>query len=178
MGVGSVYASFLMKTFQILCLFALVVMVSCKTRKPFDIGLFLQESVSKSMLNEREAGEAEVTLTSIPDPDLRQAASVCKKINLRTVIREMNLEAVSTDSGFNYLKYFREQLYQRSQPNPRGPVYIVNADTAKAHFRDFLKGLYDRQELSASRYAKIVEKLNKEPVVYPFVVYEWIETIP
>jgi len=153
-------------------------LAACRQAKPFDPKDILTLSKQHHLLNEKEAAIAEVNIASIPTPDIRSVAGICRKISFQTAVNKLNLDRVNPDSSFSYLKFFREQLSQRSKPNPKGPVYIENTDAAKHADQQFLRILYDRQLLSPSQYAKLSDQLRQEPVVYPFVVFEWIETMP
>ncbi len=157
---------------------AFLAFVACKQTTEFHPAEFIALSGQYFLLTEKEQSIAEINVGSIPKPDIRSTARVCKKIAFQTTTAQLNLDLVNPDSNFSYLKFFREQLFQRSQPNPKGAIFIHNTDTAKEQYGKFLRVLFEKKDISSSQYAKITEKLKREPVVYPFLVYEWIETMP
>lgn len=77
------------------------------------------------------------------------------------------MDSVNLDSNFNYLKYIREQLSQRSQPNPKSNIYLDDNEKVKQNAILFLKEIYDLGYLSSNQYAKILEQTKKEPVIFP-----------
>ncbi|MBS1739343.1 MAG: hypothetical protein JSS64_08345 [Bacteroidetes bacterium] len=154
----------------------LLLVAGCKQLAPFDVSYFLTESVHFKMLNRDEKAIAELTVTSLLKPDIRTVSHICKLINFRTVSTQLQLDPVSADSNFILLNYLREQLSKRGKNNSN--IYIGNMNEAKDVYKSFLRKLYDKDQISPSQYAKILDKMRQEPVVFPFVVYEWIETTP
>lgn len=150
----------------------------CKKKKPFDTERFLLLSKEYQLLTTEEKAIAQITTASVPNPDIRIVARICKKINFQSVSQQLNLDIVNPDSNFSYLKFIREQLSMRSRPNPKGPIFVNNLNTAKENYRKFLRSLYETENISSSQYAKIIDKLRQEPVVFPFLVFEWLETMP
>lgn len=162
----------------LMSLSAILMMASCRQKQTFDTGAFIALSGQYGLLSEKEQEIADIMLKSVPNVDIRSAAGACKKVNFRTSTEELNLDRVNPDSNFVYLKFFREQLAQRSEANSKGPIFLPNMDSMKHNYKTFLRVLHEKKDLSPSQYAKITEKLLREPVVYPFVIFEWIETIP
>jgi len=161
-----------------LALLTIILLASCGQKKEFDAAGFLALCGQYHLLNENEEAVAGITLSTIPQPDVWSAARVCKKVNFQTSTAKLHLDTVNVDSNFNFLKYFREQLSQRSKPHPKGAVFIHNVDSAKEQYSLFLRVLHEKRDLTGTQYAKIMELLKREPVVYPFVIFEWIETTP
>src|SRR5690606_21315419 len=146
--------------------------------KHFVIEQFLGQSVQYHLLTPDEASIVSIQAASIPEADIRQVSYLCRKINLKTMIKEYNLDPVNPDSNFSYIKYIREQLFARSKPNPKGPIYLKDNQAEKEEYTAFIKALNQMDFLTPSQYAKTLEKIRTEPVVFPFMIYEWIETIP
>lgn len=151
---------------------------SCKERRPFDTEHFMTLSQQHHLVTDTEAAMIEVNIASLPRPQLRSVAGMCKKISFMSAINELGLKPVNPDSNFNYLKYFREQLSLRSSDTSRPPALLRNVDSIKSNGKSFVRTLYDEQQLDATQYAKISDQIRQEPVVYPFLIYEWIETMP
>ncbi len=170
-------AQFFMKRSFVLLVVTLI-FFSCKERKPFNAAHFMVLSQQHHLVTEAEAAMIEVNIASLPRPQLRSVAGMCKKISFMSAIKELGLQSVNVDSNFNYLKYFREQLSLRSSDTSRPPALLRNIDSIKANGRSFIRALYDEQQLDATQYAKISDQIRQEPVVYPFLIYEWIETMP
>lgn len=162
-----------------LMLLLLVLAVSaCKAKKEFSPSAFTALSAEYGLLSEKEREIVEINMASVQQVDIHIAAYICKKVNLQTTTEQLNLDIVNPDSNFNYLKFFREQLFTRSKPNAKGPIFLHSTDSTKALYKTFLRVLHDKGDLTSSQYAKINEKLQREPVVFPFVVYEWLQTMP
>ncbi|MBS1781864.1 MAG: hypothetical protein JSS78_02240 [Bacteroidetes bacterium] len=154
----------------------LLLVAGCKQLAPFDETAFLTESVQFKLLNRDENAIAELTVASISKPDIRTLSHICKLINFRTVSTQLQLDPISLDSNFMLLSYLREQLSKRGKNNSN--IYIGNMNEAKDLYKTFLRKLFDNNQISSSQYAKILDKMRQEPVVFPFVVYEWIEITP
>lgn len=167
-----------MKSFILHSFFSLLLLTGCTAPKPFVTEQFLERSVQYHLLSPDEASVVSIQASGLPEPDIRAVSFLCRKINLETIIKEHNLDPVNPDSNFSYIRYIREQLFQRSRLNPKGPVYLEDNQADKEQYTAFIKSLNQMNFLTPSQYARTLEKLRTEPVVFPFMVYEWIETIP
>jgi hypothetical protein len=76
------------------------------------------------------------------------------------------------------IKFFREQLSSRSSDTNKPAIILKDNQTIKNNAAGFLKEIFEQNMITASQYAKLQEQLKQEPVVFPFVVYEWLETMP
>ncbi len=165
------------KYYQIIGLL-LLTLVSCQPKKEFQTNDFLAKAIAHNMLNEQESTAVQISLDGVPLNNLRINCYISKKINLSSLVKLYNLDSVNLDSNFNYLKYIREQLSNRSRPNPKGNIYLNDNEKVRQNAILFLKEIYDLGYLSSNQYAKILEQTKKEPVIFPCIIFEWIETMP
>lgn len=167
-----------MKNFYQFIGLLLLTLVSCQPKKEFQTNEFLAKAINHNMLNEQESTAVQISLDGVPLKNLRNNCYIAKKVNLSSITKLYNLDSVNLDSNFNYLKYIREQLSKRSKSNPKGNIYLDNNEKVRQNAILFLKEMYNLSYLSSNQYAKILEHTKKEPVIFPCIVFEWIETMP
>ncbi len=161
-----------------LILLFLLAITACSQKKEFNAFAFTALSAQQGMLSEKEHAIADINIASIPGPDVRSVSGICKKLNFQTAVVELDLDQINPDSNFSHLSFLREQLSERSASNTKGAVFIANMDSAKQRYKGFLRLLHREKYISPAQYVRITEKMEREPVVYPFILFEWLETMP
>jgi hypothetical protein len=156
----------------------LFLMFSCKRPPVFSQQAFIEAALQHQLLDEKELGYVELNLETIAKPNLRTVASLAKKADFKEVSFQNKLDSVNIDSSFSMIKFFREQLSSRSSDTNKPAIILKDNQTIKNNAAGFLKEIFEQNMITASQYAKLQEQLKQEPVVFPFVVYEWLETMP
>jgi len=156
----------------------LLFMNGCKHPPVFSQQEFIEVALQYQLLDEKELGFVELNLETLTKPNLRAVALFAKKANYKTVSTQYQFDTVNIDSSFSMVTFFREQLSTRSKDSSKPIIILKSNQVVKENASIFLREIFEKDMLTASQYAKLQEQLKQEPVVFPFVVYEWLETMP
>lgn len=150
----------------------------CKHPPVFSQQAFIEAALQHHLLDEKELGYIDLNLETVVHPSLRMVAAFAKKANYKTIHLQYKLDTVNVDSSFSMVKFFREQLSSRSKDASKPAIILNNNQEVKENAALFYKEIYEQNMITASQYAKLQEQLKQEPVVFPFVVFEWLEVMP
>lgn len=162
----------------ILLVFTLLTCIGCKhkTKPMFDADLFLEMAAQNKMLSQDEVNRMRIQMQGVPEKDIHVTAYLAKKESYETTAQAMGFPPVNPDSIKSFRKLFYEQHEQiRAQGGSK--TQIKDAESMLSHSTNFLRALHEEDYLTATQYAKALEKIKAEPMPFPFLTFELIETM-
>ena len=166
-----------MKKLLLFCSFLLLIN-GCKHPPVFSQQAFIEAALIHHLIDEKELGYVTLNLEPIAQPTLRMVADFAKKANYKTIHLQYSLDTINVDSNFSMVKFFREQLSLRSKDTTKPAIILKDNQSVKENAALFYQEIFEQNMITASQYAKLQEQLKQEPVVFPFVVFEWLEVMP